>query len=85
MTDYKRKIDAFRDAKSCEDYINLARLNRNEKAISYAERKIIIMKYQNLLSEILNNFEGEIRSQIKQNLIDGLEIDNNKTECLPRL
>jgi hypothetical protein len=28
MTDYKRKIDAFRDAKSCEDYINLARLNR---------------------------------------------------------
>ena len=45
MIDYRRKIDAFRDVRSCEDYIKLARHNNHDKAVSYAERKIITLKY----------------------------------------
>tara|TARA_B000000441_G_scaffold131314_1_gene115714 strand:+ start:960 stop:1202 length:243 start_codon:yes stop_codon:yes gene_type:complete len=76
MVDYRRKINAFRDVKSCEDYINLARLNNNHNAVSYAKRKIITLKYQELLSELLSDFEIEIRSQIKESLIDGLSSGN---------
>ena len=76
MVDYRRKINAFRDVKSCEDYINLARLNNNHNAVSYAKRKIITLKYQEILSELLSDFETEIRSQIKESLIDGLSSGN---------
>ena len=76
MIDYRRKIDAFRDVRSCEDYIKLARHNNHDKADSYAERKIITLKYQELLSELLSDFEIEIRSQIKESLIDGLSSGN---------
>tara|TARA_B100001540_G_scaffold215632_1_gene190327 strand:+ start:903 stop:1145 length:243 start_codon:yes stop_codon:yes gene_type:complete len=76
MVDYRRKINAFRDVKSCEDYINLARLNNNHNAVSYAKRKIITLKYQELLSELLSDFEIEIRTQIKESLIDGLSSGN---------
>ena len=76
MVDYRRKINAFRDVKSCEDYINLARLNNNHNAVSYAKRKIITLKYKELLSELLSDFEIEIRSQIKESLIDGLSSGN---------
>ncbi len=76
MVDYRRKINAFRDVKSCEDYINLARLNNNHNAVSYAKRKIITLKYQEILSELLSDFEIEIRSQIKESLIDGLSSGN---------
>ena len=76
MVDYRRKINAFRDVKSCEDYINLARLNNNHNAVSYANRKIITLKYQEILSELLSDFETEIRSQIKESLIDGLSSGN---------
>ena len=51
MVDYRRKINAFRDVKSCEDYINLARLNNNHNAVSYAKRKVITLKYKELLSK----------------------------------
>ena len=78
MLDYRRKIDAFRDVRSCEDYIKLARHNNHDKAVSYAERKIITLKYQSLLSELLDDFERDIRSQIKQGLIDGIDIENYK-------
>jgi|TARA_B100000073_G_scaffold97988_1_gene77892 hypothetical protein len=76
MVDYRRKINAFRDVKSCEDYINLARLNNNHNAVSYAKRKVITLKYKELLSELLSDFEIEIRSQIKESLIDGLSSGN---------
>ena len=76
MVDYRRKINAFRDVKSCEDYINSARLNNNHNAVSYAKRKVITLKYKELLSELLSDFEIEIRSQIKESLIDGLSSGN---------
>ena len=78
MVDYRRKINAFRDVKSCEDYINLARLNNNHNAVSYAKRKVITLKYKELLSELLSDFEIEIRSQIKESLIDGLSSNYEK-------
>ncbi len=48
MIDYKRKIDAFRDVRSCEDYIKLARHNNHDNAVSYAERKESIHTYRQL-------------------------------------
>ena len=55
MIDYRRKIDAFRDVRSCEDYIKLARHNNHDKAVSYAERKIITLKYQSDVKHTSNN------------------------------
>ena len=45
--------------------------------MSYAKRKVITLKYKELLSELLSDFEIEIRSQIKENVIlDGLSSGN---------